>query len=410
MKSWMKVLLLILAGVLALGAGAFGAWYFLEKQNEQEMEEIERQAREAVKEQQAVEKETIRIEGLSFARISDREIEVRWPDQWDASVREYQVERRTPGTEGWEQVGSLPAGQGTEEGQLSWVDTLEDSSIRQYEYRVQAEPLDPDAYEVEDGEPVMASNLLLCIDPGHYAGKNLIQTEPVYAEGDFTLPLAQELEKILREEYGVTVRMTRESGDITLEGYSNDELDSRHISLRGEAAKGVGSLYLSSYQCQFWRGPMAVPPRNSPFPINKPILILNEPACQDPQVIRLANRIGSGLAKASLDLGIAAKGTFQEVKAAGEIREWTDAYNDATNVEGTVCRRMGQSGDYYGVLRGAANVGVPGMIIEHGFHTVPEMRGTAKTGEHGKAGPGRMRKALRKDLDFYRKQKEETGE
>ena len=56
MKSWMKVLLLILAGVLALGAGAFGAWYFLEKQNEQEMEEIERQAREAVKEEQAVEK------------------------------------------------------------------------------------------------------------------------------------------------------------------------------------------------------------------------------------------------------------------------------------------------------------------------------------------------------------------
>ena len=105
MKSWMKVLLLILAGVLALGVGAFGSWYFLEKQNEQEMEEIERQAREAVKEEQTVEKETIRIGGLSFARISDREIEVRWPDQWDASVREYQVERRTPGTEGWEQVG-----------------------------------------------------------------------------------------------------------------------------------------------------------------------------------------------------------------------------------------------------------------------------------------------------------------
>ena len=110
-----------------------------------------------------------------------------------------------------------------------------------------------------------------------------------------------------------------------------------------------------------------------------------KPACQDPQVIRLANRIGSGLAKASLELGIAAKGTFQEVKDAGEIREWTDAYNDATNVEGTVCRRTGQNGDYYGVLRGAANVGVPGMIIEHGFHTVPEMRGTAKTGELAKA-------------------------
>ena len=291
MKSWMKVLLLILAGVLALGVGAFGSWYFLEKQNEQEMEEIERQAREAIKEERTVEKEKIRIGELSFARISDREIEIRWPDQWDASVREYQVERRTPGTEGWEQVGSLPAGQGTAEGQLSWVDTLEDGSIRQYEYRVQAEPLDPEACEVQDGEPVMASNLLLCIDPGHYAGKNMIQTEPVYAEGDFTLPLAKELEKILREEYGVTVRMTRDSGDISLGGYSNDSLDSGHISLRGEAAKGA-DLFISLHTNANLEGANGCATEEQPISINKPILILNEPACQDPQVIRLANAEG----------------------------------------------------------------------------------------------------------------------
>lgn len=384
MKSWMKVLLLILAGVLALGVGAFGSWYFLEKQNEQEMEEIERQAREAIKEERTVEKEKIRIGELSFARISDREIEIRWSDQWDGYIREYQIERRTPGSGSWEQVGSLPAGQGTAEGQLSWVDTLEDGSIRQYEYRVQAEPLDPEACEVQDGEPVMASNLLLCIDPGHYAGKNMIQTEPAYAEGDFTLLLAKELEKILREEYGVTVRMTRDSGDISLGGYSNDSLDSGHISLRGEAAKGA-DLFISLHTNANLEGANGCATEEQPISINKPILILNEPACQDPQVIRLANRIGSGLAKASAELGIAAEDTFQEVADAGEIREWTDAYNDATNVEGTVCRRTGQNGDYYGVLRGAANVGVPGMIIEHGFHTVPEMRGTAKTGELAKA-------------------------
>ena len=71
MKSWMKVLLLILAGVLALGVGAFGSWYFLEKQNEQEMEEIERQAREAIKEEQTVEKEKIRIARYAAALIQD---------------------------------------------------------------------------------------------------------------------------------------------------------------------------------------------------------------------------------------------------------------------------------------------------------------------------------------------------
>lgn len=32
----------------------------------------------------------------------------------------------------------------------------------------------------------------------------------------------------------------------------------------------------------------------------------------------------------------------------------------------------GHKDDYYGVLRGAHSVGVPGVIIEHGFHTNPE--------------------------------------
>lgn len=42
-----------------------------------------------------------------------------------------------------------------------------------------------------------------------------------------------------------------------------------------------------------------------------------------------------------------------------------------------MCKRTGTNGDYYGVLRGASNVQVPGLIIEHGFHTVPEVRQAA---------------------------------
>ncbi len=129
-------------------------------------------------------------------------------------------------------------------------------------------------------------------------------------------------------------------------------------------------------------------------------------------MIRLANRIGSDLAERQVwQLGIAAMGTFQEVKDAGEIREWTDAYNDATNVEGTVCRRTGRDGDYYGVLRGAANVGVPGMIIEHGFHTVPEMRGTAKTGELAKAWARADAEGIAEGFGFtIENKRKETGE
>ena len=64
-----------------------------------------------------------------------------------------------------------------------------------------------------------------------------------------------------------------------------------------------------------------------------------------------------------------------------EAKSWSDEYNDQLNVPGTVCVRWGEHGDYYGVLRGAAMVNVPGLIIEHGFHTIPEVRKLALTGE-----------------------------
>ena len=38
-------------------------------------------------------------------------------------------------------------------------------------------------------------------------------------------------------------------------------------------------------------------------------------------------------------------------------------------IVGTVYRRSGDNGDYYGVLRGSKSVGVPGVLLEHGYHT-----------------------------------------
>lgn len=42
-----------------------------------------------------------------------------------------------------------------------------------------------------------------------------------------------------------------------------------------------------------------------------------------------------------------------------------------TKQEARIEHRMGQNGDYYGVLRGATNVGTPALILEHSFHTNP---------------------------------------
>ncbi len=81
---------------------------------------------------------------------------------------------------------------------------------------------------------------------------------------------------------------------------------------------------------------------------------------------------------ASYRLGLSFTGQFEEC-STDSLTEWTSDFNDSINIKGTVCYRLGTDGDYYGVLRGAANVDVPGMIVEHGYHTVEEVRRQAMT-------------------------------
>lgn len=40
-----------------------------------------------------------------------------------------------------------------------------------------------------------------------------------------------------------------------------------------------------------------------------------------------------------------------------------------TTQKGRTTTKRGSNGDYYGVIRGAVSVGVPGIILEHSFHT-----------------------------------------
>lgn len=40
-----------------------------------------------------------------------------------------------------------------------------------------------------------------------------------------------------------------------------------------------------------------------------------------------------------------------------------------TTQRGRTATKRGNNGDYYGVIRGAVSVGVPGIILEHSFHT-----------------------------------------
>lgn len=377
-----EVLLLVGTGIVVLSLGIWGGKGFIKRQDKRSAkteQEIKTERRQ--KEESKLQKQAVGVDGLSFSRISDREIQLHWSDKWNSCVQEYQIERCPAGTFDWDIVGTVSSEQFQQNGkELFWTDNLTDTSQLQYQYRVNVKLNDSEKYEAQDGETVLVSTLLICIDAGHYGGKNAVQTGTAYTEGDFTLRLAKKLAQKLQEKYGVSTMLTRENADISLGGFTNHELDSAHISLRGEYAKGA-DLFLSLHTNANQEEANGCGTTEQPISINKPILILNKTACQDSRVIGTANAVGKHLAQSSYQLGIASVEGFDEVKTEMQIRNWTDAYNDKLNVKGTVCRRMDLDGDYYGVLRGAANVGVPGMIIEHGFHTVLEMRQMAASGK-----------------------------
>lgn len=325
-------------------------------------------------------KSSIQVGKIGFQRLSDKEIKIRWSGKDAPHVKRYIIKRKENGKDGWHTLGTrIP--DGTEERRFfSYVDTLEDDTPQQYAYRVDVAVKDTAGYRAQKGVPIKASNILLCIDPGHYEGQNAVHRDGiVYAEGDFTLKLAKRLKKILERGYGIASYLTRETGSITLGGYTDGALDNSHISLRGEYAKG-SDLFLSLHTNANLEGANGYGTYDQPIDITKPIIIANTIACDSALALAVGNAVGERLAEANAQMGIAVPGKFQKADDLQEMVPWTDAFNDGSEDPGTVCYRFGGSGDYYGVLRGAADAGVPGLIIEHGFHTVPKMRRMAAQG------------------------------
>lgn len=327
------------------------------------------------------------VEGLAFSRVSRTQIALTWPDETDAEATAYRVMRANAGESedaaSWTCVAEV-ASDGTVTGAAhAATDELADDTLRQYRYRVDVEVREPEALRAEPGEAILASNVLVCVDPGHFSGANVVDDPAApYCEGDFTLEVARALAHDLRRSCGIEVRLTRSTGDITIDGYTNSALDSGHIALRGELAAGC-DLFLSLHTNANLDNANGSPTFEQPLGITKPVVIANTCAATSPEALQVANAIGAELARASAQAGIATCDEFDAVAGADELRAWSDAYNDEVNAPGTVYVRLRDDGasDYYGVLRGAAAAGVPGFIVEHGFHTVPAMRARAATGD-----------------------------
>ena len=223
----------------------------------------------------------------------------------------------------------------------------------------------------------------ICIDPGHYAGINC-SPEPEswgYCEGDFNLRVALALQRILAERYGIESCLTRTGGSISIGGYTDRELDGSHLSLRGRYAEEMGcDLFISLHTNGNQDDVNDSPTWLQPLSITKTVVIVNLPCRDSERWLGVANAIGAQVTAVNNRLEIADGRAFVPV-TADTVPEWTDEWNDSATLPGSVFCRLRDGEDYYSVLHGAAEVGVPGMIVEHGFHTVAEMRRLAATGD-----------------------------
>lgn len=160
------------------------------------------------------------------------------------------------------------------------------------------------------------SKVKICLDAGHYGKYNRSAAVPAYYESDMTWKLHLKLKAAL-EEYGIEVITTR----------ANQNTD-RALKDRGAAAKGC-NLFLSIHSNATGSAVDEV--------TDYPLVIVPIDGSGD--------AIGTQLAKCIEEtMGTKQKGRIWEKKSD-------------------------KGYDWYGVIRGATSVGVPGLILEHSFHT-----------------------------------------
>lgn len=156
----------------------------------------------------------------------------------------------------------------------------------------------------------------ICLDAGHYGKYNRSPAVKEYYESDMNWKLHLLLKKYL-EQYGFEVIQTR----------SNQATD-MGLTARGKASKGC-DLFISIHSNAVGSG-------------------VNE-SVDYPVVYVPLNGSGTAIGKLLADCIASTMGTKQK----GEVKT----------------RKGSGDWDYYSVIHGAVSVGVPGVILEHSFHT-----------------------------------------
>lgn len=159
------------------------------------------------------------------------------------------------------------------------------------------------------------AKMKICIDAGHYGKYNRSPANKAYYESERMWKLHL-LQKKYLEEYGFEVILTR----------TNQSKD-KQLFVRGSMSRGC-VLFISDH----------------------------------------SNAVG-GNVNESVDYPVVYVPLNGSGSDIGEKLAKCIEKTMGTAQKGRIASRKGDSGEYYGVIRGAVSVGTPGLILEHSFHT-----------------------------------------
>lgn len=188
-----------------------------------------------------------------------------------------------------------------------------------------------DNVESEGKEVAEKKTVKIMLDAGHYGKYNRSPANAAYYESDFAFKFTNMLAEELKA-YGFAVGKTRA-----------DQAKDLGLQARGKAAAGY-DLFISIHTNAVGSGV------NNTVDYPVAITMVDDARVDIDETSKAVGEILAQVVAATMDTNQAAR-TY--TKKSSNDRDGNGIYDD----------------EYYGVLHGAKMVGVPGIILEHSFHT-----------------------------------------
>lgn len=278
-----------------------------------------------------------------------RAITLRWAHDGDGDYTSYVIYRTDASGNDWTKLTTLSAIQS--DAVYTYTDNISSMQSRYFRYALVG------VNGNTCGAPVFVqgwAKIRICIDPGHYLGCN---SNGTYAEGTQMLLLGMKLKSSL-ESFGsngvsfADARITR-TGSATAETFSSGVTSELTISDKNTALRTRG-VYAKS--CDFFVSLHT----NALSNWNETNMwgvysFLNLTALGNSSDKQLAFSLGQTASQAITPGGVS-----------------VDSRSRFTS--SNVIDKRSDGMTHYKVLRGADSVGVPGILLEHSFHTNPAVR------------------------------------